>query len=288
MTTFKYTVNGNSINIQWENCFINRTDYVDFSNYISNSGYVPNSKVPKLEQIAHGHNISLSDAKSIRSVVLKDKIISKYKTIRSKISRYTAEYLIYDINVIATKYDLPPLVLLREILRKYYPAELLKNVFNGRLSSTELNKRDQAQLRIAQSVDAESHWIQGQLQRVAADNERIFANYFRGIGVDLQTEDEIAAEQISACGRAVITPDILFTQPVYIDNIRVWWMDFKNYTCTDKFILKSNIKQAEKYNLKWGPGALVYNGCILEDVKIKDTLLLSANCLKLKFRFIND
>lgn len=108
--------------------------------------------------------------------------------------------------------------------------------------------------------------------------ERSLERHLRKLGLKFRTQEDLVAEQRQMPdGRAYATPDILFDQPVEFvvgDKIyRVTWIDAKNYIyapiCSDlnrintdryrpSFIDESIVKQNDKYNKHFGPGAFVF------------------------------
>lgn len=91
-------------------------------------------------------------------------------------------------------------------------------------------------------------------------------------------------EQVEKFGRAVITPDLLFLDEVYINGVRVHWIDYKDYIGTKiHFLFSSNSGQSGKYTEKWGTGALCYHRGYVEGLVIPGASLLDARSLPVEF-----
>ena len=234
----------------------------------------------------HSSNITVEQAISIRNIVIKDKIIKNYQRMNSKVREIAEQYdegaHILDLS---DKYDFPPLNLLRGIfLHNGYDSSKVYAVFADKEDPTFLQSHDLKQYRAAVLNDAEATFNQKQIAKVALDNETKIIQYFRDCGIGLKTQDDLVKEQMQEHGRAVSTPDILFTSTVHINGVEVKWIDYKDYCATPtKFLFKSNSEQAAKYNKKFGTGALCYRLGVVNGVEIKGTMLLNASMLPVRF-----
>jgi hypothetical protein len=232
-------------------------------------------------------NVTIGQATSIWSIILKEKIIKNFWRVESRMNSITAEYRAgKDILALSTKYDFPPLALLRKIFSKLdYSGSAISNIFAEKEPPRALTGRDLREFDTARANDAESASNQREVGKMAAENELAFVNYFKTIGVGLTTQDQLAAEQSAAHGRVVITPDILFNDTVYINGQRVHWIDYKDYIGTDvKFLYKSNAKQAARYVEKWGPGAMCYHHSFVQGLTFPDAIPLDVGVLPVKLR----
>ncbi len=276
--------------ITWPVRPINVAAYTAIATYFKSSkDYSPMSRAG-LRDIAGlivriDPDISVEQALAIRNIVIKDKIVKGYARINAGIARIAEKYHHgTDILSLSKRFDFPPLSLLRSIfMRLGYGTGALHSVFaNKKSPSTVLKGRDVEQYKKAEEYDAESVINQQAAAVVAATNEEAFVAYIRGLGIALQTQDSLTEQQMNDCGRAVLTPDILFIDEVYINNQRVYWIDYKDYMGTNVgFLLESNTKQAAKYMKEWGPGALCYHRSFVSNVSIPDTLLLDVAALPL-------
>jgi Protein of unknown function TPD sequence-motif len=229
------------------------------------------------------------NAISIRNSLLKGKIISNYHRMNKKIRSISAEYRNKSIVELSEKYDFPPLNLLRGIFLSIgYPSSDIYKVFAGRETPEQyIVGRDLAQYNLATANDAEYSFVQKKVAEVAAENERLVVEYFRSIA-SIQTQEDLTRIQMETHGRAVNTPDVLFTSPVYINNTLVKWLDYKDYTGTKvSFIYRSNTEQAARYVAEWGTGVMCYRGNFIENVKIPGVILVSASYLPINFTSLN-
>lgn len=128
-------------------------------------------------------------------------------------------------------------------------------------------KREYKEIMLAENNDLNSYIMRKKDAKLAIDAEQRFISFMRK-DIRFYTENEIKKY-------SRLTPDILFIDKVYINNERIYWIDFKNYIGTDtSFLYKSNIKQAKKYNERFGKGAFCYQYGIVENLHIDNTMLL--------------
>lgn len=233
-------------------------------------------------------DITLSQGISIRNTVIKEKIIKNYSRMNRMISKIAEEYNNGRcILVLSSKYDFPPLNLLRGILinRGLPQGEIYKVFANKFDPKTLLSGRDLYQFYLAEKHDAESAFNRQQIAETAAENEARVIAYFKSIGCNIKTQDDLVREQVETHGRAILTPDLLFLDEVYINGTRVHWIDYKDYIGTDiRFLLKSNIDQAAKYTEKWGTGALCFHKSYVDGLFIPNSILLDASALPISLK----
>jgi hypothetical protein len=200
----------------------------------------------------------------------------------SKILRNAVdEYDKTNINNLSQKYNVPPLMLLRSILiEKGYSSTVLYHVYTQRAQPEKfLQGRDLKQYYLASDHDISDVKSQQDAGKRAEAAELEFVRKFGAIGAAFKTQEELTKEQVEKFGRAVVTPDVLLSDILYINGKRVHWIDFKSYMLMpNTFIYTSLIKQANRYNAEFGSGAFVFlHGT--PNVNIHNTLLLSTNAL---------
>jgi hypothetical protein len=223
---------------------------------------------------------------SSRSVVLKAKIIKKYAQLGKNIDLIAEEYNRGGIiTTLSAKYDYPPLTLLRAILQ-YNGVSGASTLYKKH--TRELPAHDEEQYQMAIKEDIEAPVYQSQIAAVAKRNEDLVVEYFKSLGISLKSEADLTVEQIHNMGRAILTPDILFLDEVYINGVRVHWIDYKDYIGTQNgFIYKSNCAQALKYCNKWGPGALCYRWSYVSDLIVPNACLLDGSALPVSYTTVN-
>ncbi len=290
MKKFIYKSDGNVRKITWVSEPIKHAEFrivADKANTDRDYSIDTERKVGEMRQFIKQNRLNLSAeaALSITHAVNLNKIIKNFRKIQTHIDVILREYEAgADILAIAKKYDYTPLTILYQILdRKLGRTINVKQAFKG--SVNLLTGRDLKQFDRAERVDATGILAQQITSEVSIKCEKIFVAYFAELGIRLKTEDMLKAEQIAEVGHAYSTPDLLFVDEVYINDVRVHWIDFKNYAGTSINVLYSkNKEQAAKYITEWGPGAICYRHSFVDDVKIDNTLLLDCGAISnLKF-----
>lgn len=292
---FHVTKEGAAYYIKWVSKPISEKIYTKFCKWIKSStdySQLNPKTMLRLRAYVHelnntlGGDLTIDCAISIRNIILKDKIIKGYPRMNSKIAEIAGKYNKgVGILNLSHEYDFPPLNLLRGIFLKagYNPTEIYSVFANKEDPAQLLKDRDLMQYNIASTNDAESTFNIQRTAKIGADNEETFVKFFQAMGIGLRTQDELTREQIEQHGRAVITPDILFTSPVFINGVEVKWIDYKDYTGTKiHFLYSSNVEQAQRYVTKWGPGALCYHYSFIEGILIPSAELLDVRALSIK------
>jgi hypothetical protein len=165
---------------------------------------------------------------------------------------------------IAAQHKLPPMSVLRQIL-----------IEDGRSASevramisdpAKLPEKLRHEADAIFKADMGSRYNAMRVRANAATYEEELAKYLRNIGVNFRTEDEIRLAHVSG---PLLTPDYLLTEPVYINGSIVHWIDAKAYAMYgSKLVAKGLVKQATKYNLAFGPGAMVFRGGVMCDASV--------------------
>jgi hypothetical protein len=292
----KVTVNNQNVfHINWEGNPVDVNVYGKINRYVRRSTNYAQFNTRKrlqfrkfLNDVNELYNTSttLEQALSIRNIVLKDKIIKNYARMNQNISKISKEYSTTGIVKLSMVYDFPPLNLLRGILlHRGYDAHKVYLIFaNKDDPKILLHGRDLQQYNTALENDAESTFNQQHIAAIAAQNEDLAVDYFRSLGIELKTQNDLTEEQMKEHGRAVITPDILFLDKVIINGIAVKWIDYKDYIGTSvRFLYASNLNQASRYVEKWGPGAFCYRYDHIDGVIVPSCLLLSGESLPINY-----
>lgn len=303
MSKFNVTkIEGKNIyKINWENDPMDERVYKSISQYVLNSTNYSAMEGQRRAAFksflaetdkTYGTKTSIGAAISVRNIILKGKIIKNYSRMNNTIEIIRKKYdKGMNILELSMKYDFPPLNLLRGILiNKGIDATKIYNIFANKISPDRiLDRRDLQQYYLAEKNDAESTFNQDKVAKIAAENETAVIDFFRSLGFRIKTQDDLVDEQTNKYGRAILTPDLLFLDEVYINGARVHWIDYKDYIGTRvSFLLTSNINQAAKYNEEWGPGAFCYHHAFVNGLVIPSAELLDARSLGVKLKLYND
>lgn len=214
----------------------------------------------------HGVGVPIDAVWSIRNVLIKQKIVSGHIRVRQSVGKIVAEYgRGGDICSMAITWDYPPLYLLRTIFTSM--GQYRQNEISALFSESDppidiLSPADRDAYTRARSCDSDraAHDVAAEAQMREDEFVKLFAGYPH------KTQDDLVQEQISAYGRAMTTPDILFTpRPLTIisgtDTTYVNWIDYKSFVGVPGTFLTAKIRQqVSKYTAEYGPGAIVFRG----------------------------
>lgn len=182
-----------------------------------------------------------------------------------------------DALAMSAKYDIPPLNVLYIIFRRHYGENLANRLFKSGEYSVlkQASKHHRAQYYLAERNDSSGLLMQRLTSIRSKESEDYFISLLRRLGITLKTEDDLKAEG------SQITPDVLFTDEVYINDQKITWIDFKDYAGTPiPFIWSKNKKQTKKYYDKWGYGALCFSQSYVEGLQDDSAMILDESPLR--------
>lgn len=196
-----------------------------------------------------------------------------------KIKSYFNEiYKLYEemTNIIelCTKYDLSPMTILRSILEKKYKKKFTHLISNPKM----LNPYDIIQIDIATKSDTFNQIDQTQIASSSVKFELDIEEKLKLAKIDYQTQADLTMEQKITYGKAVNTPDFYIKSNLIINNIKINWIDAKNFYGTNvKFFIKKINKQIIKYIQKYGSGCIIFKYGANEKLEFDHVLVLGFN-----------
>ena len=105
-----------------------------------------------------------------------------------------------------------------------------------------------------------------------------FKHIFKSLklsNINMKREKELIKENYK------ITPDILFDEPIKINNTIINWIEIKNFTIYGMHLYNELIKQCNKYTEKYKNGAIISRGFEYDSIKnihsFKDVLFLDGS-----------
>lgn len=118
----------------------------------------------------------------------------------------------------------------------------------------------------------------------ANEFESFLEKYLSFNQIKFKTEKEIKEKGNKEKEIDILTPDILFDEPIIleINNEKhlIYWMDAKNYIFYDIPFIGKIKKQVKKYYDKFGLGALVFHYGFVEEYQIEGAIILDGSFLK--------
>ena len=226
-------------------------------------------------------DVSLNDILSIRSAYMTIKIIkdsSKLESSMNKINKLYKKGI--KLSWISRKYDLSPILILKNIFSNNFSKEKIKDFFYGK-QLNKLNKFDLEQLNFAKENDIFNKVDQTE-QIINSENfELEIRNFLIKNKIVFKTQNELAKEQIKKYGKTINTPDFLILSDFYINDKKINWIDAKNFYGANTFLLKKNIqKQIQKYIDEYGFGSIIFSLNFSEKLYFDNVILINFNLLK--------
>jgi hypothetical protein len=190
---------------------------------------------------------------------------------------------------LSNTYRVNPLAIVRHYLTKCgYPKTLIHNWLNYPINITDDAIYDLVVL--AWNSDSESP----ALYKAIGEQARLFEVdvewLLKKMNLKFKTQEDLVVEQTAEHGRAIITPDILFAEPVKLlvthpngvtTTHMVNWIDAKNYLLINiNFMIAGLKKQAAKYCDKFGPGAFLFHYGFVNNIIVDNTVMLSMPNIK--------
>lgn len=253
----------NNLNRKLPNFYFKITDS-EINNIINILNIKINRKIIRSIKILYTKNYIIK--KNYKLNLYSDDIIQDYK---NKIN----------ILKLCKKYNISPLTLLRFIINNIYNIKLTNKI--NYTYENKLNFFDIKQLNLAIKNDYYSTLDQTKTQKRAEEFEYKIENILNKMEIKFKTQNELVGEQIKIYGRPIITPDFLIISNLYINNIKINWIDAKNfYGANINFFIKKLKVQQNKYIDKYGSGCIIfslgYNSDILKNQTNKNMLIYSS------------
>jgi hypothetical protein len=232
---------------------------------------------------SHTKNFSIQIILSIRANMMREHMIITHRKIISKEKLIISDYNSgTDLKELVIKYDGSPLNLLRIIFQYKYHKKLNKIIKNKQI----LSSHDKTQLDWAISHDAYALINQDEILTKSNEFEDKIAYLLDRLNIRYKTQSELASEQIAKSNIATNTPDFLILDELYINEIKINWIDAKNfYGSKSKFMIKKIKSQTSKYINSWGSGSIIFNLGFNSDLKIESILMIDYISFA-KYKFI--
>ncbi len=194
---------------------------------------------------------------SIRNSWMRDHMIRTHKNLKKNSKKIIDEYGAgKSVLELSASYDISPLNILREVFNDKYSKKLTKLILN----TDKLSVRDFSELNLAIENDAYALINQSEIKEDSESFEKDIAKVLDKNNINYKTQEELAKEQIELYGKPINTPDFLITSNLYINGVKINWIDAKNFYGANIPFIKDKIKkQTEKYLKTWGSGCIVFS-----------------------------
>tara|TARA_B100000575_G_scaffold266448_1_gene243786 strand:+ start:2045 stop:2926 length:882 start_codon:yes stop_codon:yes gene_type:complete len=209
--------------------------------------------------------------RSIRSAYINERELTNVINYKKKKNKIIKEY--YKNNnvfIISKKYDVSPIRIIKLLLKKHHVSN---NNINKILLLVSKKKYDMIKKKYPFNInflknikkvidnDIFNTTKQDIIKEYATKFEKKIEYSIDNIyKLKYKTEDQLKEEQKIKYGRAILTPDIYLISELYINNIKINWIDAKNYYgANTKIIVRNLKKQIDKYYKILGSGAIVFS-----------------------------
>ncbi len=212
---------------------------------------------------------------SLKSTYITEKIMTGYINLKNNVQKIIKDYNkhdeIHDILYLSKKYDNSPFTILRVIYSKRCSKEKIKQIFKN---PSILNKYDYAQFMLA--LENDYYGIFHEIQTTESIKfETKIEKFLTEKSVNFLTQNALSEEQINKYGYAYSTPDFLIKSNLVINNVKINWIDAKNFYGANMHFIKKKIKkQIEKYINNYGSGCIIFSCGFNEKIKFDDTLII--------------
>ncbi len=237
-------------------------------------------KIIKNKILNKDNLINIEIINSIRSSFIKNKMIKNHHFLNKNIVNITNDYTSHmNILELSKKYDISPLNLLRTLLKNKYKKDIITLYENLKL----LDDFDHEQLIIAVKNDNFALINQDNIQNDAIIFENKIQSLLEKNKIKFKNQKDLVDEQIKLYGYPKNTPDFLIdkNEDLFFNNIKINWIDAKNfYGSNIDFIKKKIKKQIKKYTDVYGSGCIIFSLGFNEKLKFENCIIIDYNTIK--------
>lgn len=257
---FKHIYENRTHKITWESPTLAPELVARFSKYVTDTPIfqlTPEFTAMLVKRFGMPENVVIS----LFQVVVKDKNYSSGMR-KLIIQKAAALYKTTDISQLSKQYNIAPLIILKEAFHlRGMSHTQINNVIAKKCHYADvLVGRDIDQFLSAESADLENYTNTIIRAQIGQKNEDAIANFLHSLGITFKSQAMLVEEQHLEFGRAVATPDILFTCNVEINGVPTKWLEYKDYTgTTHPLFYRKNVVQGRRYNELFGDGVFVFN-----------------------------
>jgi hypothetical protein len=224
--------------------------------------------------------INMEIINSIRSAFIKNKMIRNHHFLFKNITNITNDYNSHmNILELTKKNDISPLNLLRTIFKNKYNEDIITLYKNQKL----LDDFDKEQLNTAITNDNYALINQDTIQNDAILFENKIQSLLEKNKIKFKTQEELTSEQIKLYGHPKSTPDFLLdkNEELYFNNIKINWIDAKNFYGSNIDFIKDKIKkQIKKYINNYGSGCIIFSLGYNEKLIFENCIIIDFNSFK--------
>ena len=218
-------------------------------------------------------NMGIDLLKSMKSSIIKNNMIIQYANLKVNNTRIAEEYVNTNVLNLSKKYSSSPINIVRVVFihRGMNNKEIRKLFFNTVL----MNEYDRKQFEIAIKYDNYGFIDEKKILDLSEKFELEIEEILKKNNVVYKTQKQLTDEQYKE-GAVLCTPDFLILSDLYINNIKVNWIDAKNYYgAYNNFVVKKIKKQTEKYVNIHGTGCIIFKYGFSDKIKLNDIVCVN-------------
>jgi hypothetical protein len=219
------------------------------------------------------NNIGLDLLNSMKSSIIKNNMIIQYAILKVNNSRIAEEYVNTNVLSLSKKYNASPINIIRVVFihRGMNNKEIRRLFFNTLLMS----EYDRKQFKLSIKYDNYGFIDDNKILDLSIKFELEIEEILKNNKVIYKTQKQLTDEQYKE-GAVSCTPDFLILSELYINDIKVNWIDAKNYYgAYNNFVVKKIKKQTEKYINNHGVGCIIFKYGFSDKIKLKDILCVN-------------
>ncbi len=208
---------------------------------------------------------------SMRSSWVKNHMITKHKNLYINSKNILKDYKNNkDVLEISENYDVSPLNILRFVFDKIYHKKLTKIILN----QEQLEEHDREQLNEAINNDAYALINHSKILNESLEFEDMIKKILDSMKITYKTQEELVNEQTKIYGRPINTPDFQIKSDLFINDLKINWIDAKNFYGSNIPFVKNKIEsQTKKYLDTWGSGCIIFGLNFNEDLKFPEIVI---------------
>lgn len=227
----------------------------------------------ELNEISANSKISYPNANKVILSIKSSTIAQHLMYESSKINKKT-RWILNDYNnnvniiTISITYDYSPLNLMRLIVQQKYGVKLAYAT-----KSNMLSEYDKGQIESAFENDNYAVLDMSEQIKLGDEFEKLIQLKLDSLGIKYLTQNELVDKQLKEFGKRISTPDFQILSDLYIDGLKINWIDAKNFFGIDNNFNANKIKkQTKKYLDDVGTGLIIFSLGFTDTLKTNGVL----------------
>ena len=202
-------------------------------------------------------NISKELLESMKSSYIKTNLLIQYAHAKLNSTMISEEYSNTNILKLSEKYKISPINIFRLVLKhRGFDNQSIRNLINN---PEALNDYDSKQFELACEYDNYSFVDEDEILKKSLEYEKKIEKILQNNNIKYETQEELVEQQKNEFGKPISTPDFLIKSDLFINNIKINWIEVKNfYGANNNFVVGKIKKQISKYNKNYGTGCLLF------------------------------